>query len=44
MMKVAANPTYYAIALEYERGMEAPIFVAKGSIRPSRPSTTRRSP
>jgi len=31
--KVAAvitNPTHYAIALEYERGMDAPVCVAKG--------------
>ena len=27
---VITNPTHYAIALEYERGMEAPICVAKG--------------
>jgi flagellar biosynthesis protein FlhB len=24
------NPTHYAVALKYERGMEAPICVAKG--------------
>src|ERR1700688_2339357 len=27
---IITNPTHYAIALEYERGMEAPICVAKG--------------
>lgn len=27
---VITNPTHYAIALHYERGMEAPICVAKG--------------
>jgi flagellar biosynthetic protein FlhB len=27
---VITNPTHYAIALEYERGMDAPICVAKG--------------
>ena len=27
---VVTNPTHYAIALEYERGMEAPVCVAKG--------------
>jgi flagellar biosynthetic protein FlhB len=27
---VIANPTHYAIALEYERGMSAPVCVAKG--------------
>jgi flagellar biosynthetic protein FlhB len=27
---VITNPTHYAIALQYERGMEAPICVAKG--------------
>ena len=27
---VITNPTHYAIALKYERGMEAPICVAKG--------------
>jgi flagellar biosynthetic protein FlhB len=27
---VITNPTHYSIALEYERGMEAPICVAKG--------------
>jgi len=27
---VIANPTHYAVALQYERGMEAPICVAKG--------------
>ena len=27
---VITNPTHYAVALEYERGMEAPICVAKG--------------
>src|SRR6188474_1185958 len=27
---VITNPTHYAIALEYERGMEAPVCVAKG--------------
>jgi flagellar biosynthetic protein FlhB len=28
---IITNPTHYAIALEYERGMEAPICVAKGA-------------
>ena len=28
---VITNPTHYAIALQYERGMEAPICVAKGA-------------
>jgi flagellar biosynthetic protein FlhB len=28
--EVITNPTHYAIALEYERGMDAPICVAKG--------------
>lgn len=27
---VITNPTHYAVALQYERGMEAPICVAKG--------------
>lgn len=27
---IITNPTHYAVALEYERGMEAPICVAKG--------------
>jgi flagellar biosynthetic protein FlhB len=27
---VITNPTHYAIALQYERGMDAPICVAKG--------------
>jgi flagellar biosynthetic protein FlhB len=27
---VITNPTHYAIALQYERGMSAPICVAKG--------------
>ena len=27
---VITNPTHYAIALQYERGMEAPICIAKG--------------
>lgn len=27
---VIANPTHYAVALRYERGMEAPVCVAKG--------------
>jgi len=27
---IITNPTHYAIALEYERGMEAPVCVAKG--------------
>ena len=29
-MVVITNPTHYAIALEYERGMDAPVCVAKG--------------
>ncbi|HZT26199.1 MAG TPA: flagellar biosynthesis protein FlhB [Pseudolabrys sp.] len=28
---VITNPTHYAVALQYERGMEAPICVAKGT-------------
>jgi flagellar biosynthetic protein FlhB len=28
---IITNPTHYAIALQYERGMEAPICVAKGA-------------
>src|SRR6185436_9724865 len=27
---VITNPTHYAVALQYERGMEAPLCVAKG--------------
>jgi flagellar biosynthetic protein FlhB len=27
---IITNPTHYAIALEYERGMEAPVCIAKG--------------
>ena len=27
---VITNPTHYSIALQYERGMEAPVCVAKG--------------
>jgi flagellar biosynthetic protein FlhB len=27
---VITNPTHYAIALQYERGMDAPVCVAKG--------------
>jgi flagellar biosynthesis protein FlhB len=27
---VITNPTHYSVALEYERGMEAPVCVAKG--------------
>ena len=27
---VITNPTHYSIALEYERGMDAPVCVAKG--------------
>ena len=27
---VITNPTHFAVALQYERGMEAPICVAKG--------------
>src|SRR5471032_294029 len=27
---IITNPTHYAIALKYERGMEAPICLAKG--------------
>ena len=27
---VISNPTHYAVALQYERGMEAPVCVAKG--------------
>ena len=28
---VITNPTHYAVALQYERGMEAPVCVAKGA-------------
>ncbi|MCX7315228.1 MAG: flagellar biosynthesis protein FlhB [Alphaproteobacteria bacterium] len=28
---IITNPTHYAVALQYERGMEAPICVAKGA-------------
>jgi flagellar biosynthetic protein FlhB len=28
---VITNPTHFAVALQYEKGMEAPICVAKGS-------------
>ena len=53
---VITNPTHFAIALEYERGMDAPVCVAKGvdaialKIREVagehrfRSSKTRRSP
>jgi flagellar biosynthetic protein FlhB len=27
---IITNPTHFAVALQYERGMEAPICVAKG--------------
>jgi len=27
---IITNPTHYAIALQYDRGMDAPICVAKG--------------
>ena len=27
---VITNPTHFAVALEYERGMDAPVCVAKG--------------
>jgi flagellar biosynthetic protein FlhB len=27
---IITNPTHYAVALKYEKGMEAPICVAKG--------------
>jgi flagellar biosynthetic protein FlhB len=27
---IITNPTHYAVALKYERGMEAPVCVAKG--------------
>jgi flagellar biosynthetic protein FlhB len=27
---VITNPTHYAVALQYERGMNAPVCVAKG--------------
>ena len=27
---IITNPTHYAVALRYERGMEAPVCVAKG--------------
>ena len=27
---IITNPTHYAVALSYERGMQAPICVAKG--------------
>jgi flagellar biosynthetic protein FlhB len=28
---VITNPTHYAIALQYDKGMEAPVCVAKGA-------------
>ncbi len=28
---VITNPTHYAVALQYERGMEAPVCIAKGA-------------
>jgi flagellar biosynthetic protein FlhB len=28
---VITNPTHYAVAMQYERGMNAPICVAKGA-------------
>ena len=28
---VITNPTHYAVALQYERGMNAPVCVAKGA-------------
>jgi flagellar biosynthetic protein FlhB len=28
---IIANPTHFAVALQYERGMNAPICVAKGA-------------
>jgi flagellar biosynthetic protein FlhB len=28
---VITNPTHYAVALQYDKGMEAPICVAKGA-------------
>ena len=47
---VITNPTHYAVALKYERGMNAPVCVAKGvdlhrAARSARwrPSTTSRS-
>ena len=27
---IITNPTHYAVALKYERGMDAPVCVAKG--------------
>jgi type III secretory pathway component EscU len=27
---IITNPTHYSIALQYERGMDAPVCVAKG--------------
>jgi flagellar biosynthetic protein FlhB len=27
---IITNPTHYAVALQYERGMDAPVCVAKG--------------
>jgi flagellar biosynthetic protein FlhB len=30
---IITNPTHYAVALSYERGMSAPICVAKGTDR-----------
>ena len=42
---VITNPTHYAIALQYERGMNAPICVAKGvdAHRPEDPRGRRRA-
>ena len=40
---IITNPTHYAVALKYERGMEAPICVAKGvdAARPQDPRDRR---
>ena len=40
---VITNPTHYAVALQYERGMNAPICVAKG-VDADRPARSARWP
>jgi flagellar biosynthetic protein FlhB len=46
---IITNPTHYSVALQYERGMAAPLCLAKGAdliafkIRESRASMTSRS-
>ena len=41
---VITNPTHFAVALQYERGMTAPVCVAKGvDCSPSRSARSPRS-